>query len=194
MKEKYGLFTVDGPSHKDSRGRAYVHCTCECGKKKTLRLSDLTRTGYRQVVSCGCALMRSGVKTSSQALKIEKMLNQPNIGYKTDHNHYIGKDCVDIALVDYKVCIEYNSYYFHREKQDKTRQDRNKVQRLVRRGWKVLTIQGDREVPSMNVLLSAILSMLYGPSLASQNLAPKSKTLTLGDWVAAKEKQKNGTI
>jgi hypothetical protein len=55
---RFGLLRVisDAPSHKTPNGTVFrkVLCECDCGTKKTIRWSELTRKGPKKTVSCGC--------------------------------------------------------------------------------------------------------------------------------------------
>lgn len=49
--QKFGRWTVTGPSHRTERRRFYWACICECGNEKAV-LSDVLRSGKSR--SCGC--------------------------------------------------------------------------------------------------------------------------------------------
>lgn len=64
MKEligkKHGKLTVlEMSKRKGKAGQIYVHCACDCGKEKEIRVGNLVSG---QVKSCGCTLRQSRKK------------------------------------------------------------------------------------------------------------------------------------
>ncbi len=58
--KKYGMLTVNKVSKiTGPLGQPYMHCTCECGSEKEIRLANLVAG---QTKSCGCMLKKNAKK------------------------------------------------------------------------------------------------------------------------------------
>jgi hypothetical protein len=157
--QKFGKLTVINYSHSipnikngiKKSSTAYWDCICDCGN--TIAVSGLSLR-HKYIVCCGtCQLRKNGVKTSSKALELNKMIGKGIHNYKTKSG-----PCIDIALSynGQKVGIEYDEWYWHggRQKEDAVR-----IQKLLECGWKIIQIKASKNLPTveqMNEALNAL--------------------------------------
>jgi very-short-patch-repair endonuclease len=144
---RFGRLVVVKYSH--SNNRVYWECVCDCGRTHRARQNSL----------------HNGHATS---LVKERLLNLIGRG---EHNFRIGRKSVDIALLECKIAIEYDSWYWHANKQNK---DKNRRQWLNRRGWKVLTIKGNKRLPPKEIIKEKLDILLSSDR--------KNITIKLKDW------------
>lgn len=141
-------------------------CICDCGKEKntTTRLLISGKT-----TSCGnCKIFKNGIPTSNQALQIHKIIGKGIHNYRTKYGPVI-----DIALVsnNTKIAIEYDGWYWHKKNE---KVDRDRKEKLLKNGWKILLIRSRRKIPNSDVILNTIKELSFS-----------SKTeiiITLDDW------------
>ena len=133
----------------NGKTRKYWLCKCDCGKTSSVLQDNLTR---KHTQSCGnCCLYRNGRKISNLQLKLYKMVNKGVLNFKSS------KYCIDIALVynGVKIAIEYDSYYFHKNRLHK---DNEKYQYLLNNNWRIIQIKSGELLPNDCVLKQAILN------------------------------------
>ena len=129
---------------QNETGRSFWLCKCDCGKKKLIRSNSLISNHIR---SCGnCGKYKNGILYSFPQKEICQWVNG-ELNYKFD-NIYI-----DIALVNERIAIEYDEWYWHKHKFDK---DCKRVNKLLNKGWKVITIRAHKNLPNQQELLKAI--------------------------------------
>jgi very-short-patch-repair endonuclease len=89
------------------------------------------------------------------------------LNYKTDGKY------IDVALPERKIAIEYDGWYWHKDKQDK---DSERIIELLDDGWKVLVIKSAVKTPDKQTLNHFLL-----------NLFPDTpyKEIVLQDWGGA---------
>lgn len=84
----------------------------------------------------------------------------------------VGRRTVDIALFvsQTKIAIEYDCYYWHANKQEV---DRKRVDYLIGRGWKVLTVKASAMIPTKAQIESGISVLMNGQNYHE---------IVLSDW------------
>jgi very-short-patch-repair endonuclease len=97
-------------------------------------------------------LVNNNVPTSKQQLEIYNMLLLR--GYDVKLNEPVGSFSLDISLYDCdkKIDIEYDGWYWHQDLQ----KDRRRDEVLKSKGWKILRIKSNRNIPNIKDLLDAI--------------------------------------
>ena len=174
---KYNIFLIS-PAPKNSRGE--LRSYCRCPKCDNVFMAKNTKLLRGLVKSCGnCDLMRNKVRTSKQALDIDDIIQTK---YNTQHNYNTEarvkrKINVDIAIIEHKIAIEYDSFYFHRLKRDQTQTEKIRTQKLLSAGWKLLTIRGDSDIPEPETILSNIAKLI--------DTEETYIIVTMDDWVVA---------
>ena len=152
-------------------GSCSIEAKCQCGGEWHGIPSRLTIGNVR---SCGnCKLKRNGLTTSFKALDLHKMLNNKGMHNYTTLRNGKSRICIDIAYVlnANKIAIEYDEWYWHGHKQD---QDKKRMAKLRRNGWKTLRIKASKNLPSQEQLDKAIHKLAYTDT--------KSATITLPNW------------
>jgi len=101
----------------------------------------------KKLVGCpGCSNAVDGTKVSTQQMKLAKMVggivNFKFGGYK-----------VDAALVDDKIAVEYDSWFWHGKKQAYD-MERNKY--FLSLGWKMLRVKSNHLLPSQSQIETAL--------------------------------------
>ncbi len=144
--QKFGKLTVIERSfakkYKNNRTVFWL-VKCECGVEKVVSSSNLT---CERQISCGeCGLFRNGMMTSHVALKLHDMIGEGIHNYYTGIIHNGHNINVDIGIPEFKLAIEYDGRYYHK---DKIEWDREQSNKLVKNGWKVLRIDSDRDLPT----------------------------------------------
>jgi len=110
-----------------------------------------------------CIDMINGAPVSKVQRKLSEMLagklNYPFNGYK-----------IDIALLDEKIAVEYDCWYWHK---DKLEHDARRDIELMIAGWKILHVKSREKLPTPNQLDSAIMKLRKGE---------KRINIVLDDW------------
>lgn len=101
----------------------------------------------------------------------EKLLTIIPSRYEAVSNHKCLNYQIDIALPEHKIAIEYDSWYYHAEKQDK---DRERANELIAAGWKVLSIKANGKLPSREHLVYKINQL--------ENSVNNYEEIVLEDW------------
>ena len=156
---KFAYFKKAG----SQRRKAYWWCKCECGNIKAIRSNDLLCNKRKR---CGeCKLHKNGVPYSFIQQEISGWVNG-ELNYKVE-NIYI-----DVAMPKEKIAIEYDSWYWHKHQFIK---DCKRVNKLLNKGWKVITIRSGRKLPDKKEFLKHI-------EKAENNNTRYWHILTLSDW------------
>lgn len=155
LAEQSNLEYVSGYTGRTNDSSVLWRCR-DCGNE--------WNTSYGVIYNGGgcpaCANMFNGVRASKQQIEIAETLNG-EINYK------IGRRYADIALLDRRVVIEYDCWYWHR---NKIEEDRERAQEIIDEGWKVLSIKSNSNIPTLEQLITAIAKLdTYGE-------------LVLNDW------------
>lgn len=143
--KKFGDLLVLEFIKTDKHRAAVWKVKCDCGKIKELSSSRLTSGND---TGCGnCKRMINGVRASREQLMIKNMLDKGIINYR------YGKYCIDVALVwnNKKVAIEYDEFYWHKNKCNKTRDEF-----LSNNNWYVIHINTRRKPPIKEIILEAL--------------------------------------
>lgn len=144
---------------KGHHGRVWRRA-CDCGQTRDVPISRLT--GKRVLQCKDCSGLVNGVKTSVPQQQIAKML-------AGQINYEVGKYYVDIAFPEQGVVIEYDGWYWHKDKKE---EDATRTRILQKQGWNVVHIKSRRDLPSFELLASAIaLSEKVG-----------CVNIVMGDW------------
>lgn len=159
------LLAVRDTGKIDKYGNHLWICKCDCGRDKTTQANYLLRGTTK---SCGnCKLMRNGKGTSRPALTINRVFPTGIHNYQA-----LPKVNVDIALIEEKIAIEYNGWYYHKDTKEK---DTYRMSELLSNGWKVLIIEGREAVPTVAELLDLVSRL--------KNTETKYIIHTMNDWV-----------
>lgn len=139
----------------DRCGRPFWIVLCKCGRKTkvfgTALLAGLTK-------SCGnCRLFRNGRRISLIQLKLHKMIDRGVVNFLSDPY------AIDIAFVSngVKIGIEYDSWKYHQNRLD---QDIIKIENLVKRGWKILSIKSGWLLPEIGYINYCLNELINGNS------------------------------
>lgn len=169
--DKFGTLTVTKVI-PDKSGGSSVEAKCICG----VIWSGCT-ANLKQLQSCGqCQLKRNGITTSYKSLELHGMLkhkgvhNHKTLFSSTNRSSYT---CIDIAYIlnTNKIAIEYDEWYWHSQKIE---EDKKRLAKLRRNGWKTLHIKASSNLPTQKQLDDAIYKLAYTNS--------KSVTITLPRW------------
>lgn len=146
-----------------TNAKTKVLTKCSCGKKFLSR-PDCIFT--KKIISCGCKRKRNNIlegkfltinsiRVSKVQLKLHQIIGRGVINFKS------GRYYLDIAFVqnNKKIAIEYDSWLFHK---DKIAKDLIRLEDLKRKGWNILLIKANGELPSQEALLSAISDIISG--------------------------------
>lgn len=99
-----------------------------------------------------CNDVVNGVIVSRQQRQISEMVGG-------ELNFPEGRLRIDVALVDSRIAIEYDCWYWHKGKLEK---DWQRVKTLTRKGWKVLAIKSRANIPSQEELYKSIACLVNG--------------------------------
>lgn len=136
------LLAIKTMSNKDNAGNYYWKCLCDCGKTCFVTSNHMLSGNTK---SCGkCCFRHNGIATSSCVFTINKWL--PN----AKHNFNIQNMNVDLCLIEDKLVIEYDEWYWHK---NSTQKDNKKTERLIKLGWSVLRIRARRNMPRKDQVL-----------------------------------------
>ena len=78
-------------------------------------------------------------------------------------NYPVGNRRLDVALVGEKICIEYDSWYWH---QNTTDREDIRDKEIIGKGWKVLHVRSNTLLPTMNQLKTGLDTLRGGQDLA----------------------------
>lgn len=141
--KQFNKWKVLNYSHRKN-GKIFYQCRCKCGTFRAIEYGNLTMNLSK---SCGCDNFVNGVMCSNKQKEVQKMIGDGILNYKL-YNLYI-----DIALVKDKIAIEYDEWYWHKDKIDK---DVKRVVKLLNAGWKVISIRARGNLPSKQDMSQAI--------------------------------------
>lgn len=157
-----------------------IKCQCECGNIRWYKSHRITSGS---ISSCGnCKNIRNGVFTSKTAIElhvlIEKILNKSCV-----HNKKINKFYIDIVEPEFKIAIEYDSYYYHRI-HHYTKQKELEIDKLLKKnGYRLLRIRSDGyDIPTEQQLEKILLNDF-------QHGCHK-RTITMTSWKKAEQKHR----
>lgn len=76
-------------------------------------------------------------------------------------NYKVGRCTVDVAVfsAEAKIGIEYDCYYWHGKTQSN---DYRRAQYMVRRGWKILSVKANGQLPTMEQINDAFAALIGG--------------------------------
>lgn len=164
--QKFGKLTVLYRVDIDNRNGKYKKstwlCQCECGNIVEVTRSNLISGNTR---SCGCLDDRVNTKPVSQQQRWIHEQVGGEINYK--FNSYF----IDVALVEDKIAIEYDSHYWHQHTRER---DDLRAHELLNSGWKVLRIMGVYLTPTADQLHEILDRFRNGPLTY--------KEIVLPDW------------
>lgn len=130
--DKFGFLEIIDKGKKDG----YVKCKCICGIKKEIRLAHLKGYRHSRTVSCGCQQKSSG------EIKIEQILKENNIKYKTQYKikEFSNYSLFDFAIFEGETLIQLIEFdgeqhykpvaHFGGEEQFKIQQERDQRKNL----------------------------------------------------------------
>ena len=159
-EQRFGKLTAKRKSHIGKWGSWYWLCVCDCGKDITVRGRSLV-CGFTG--SCGnCGTRVNGVLASRPQTALARMVSG-QINYRE------GTKYIDVALPAEKIAIEYDGWYWHKDKQER---DRERAQELIKSGWSVVSIKCRCEIPTRKEMRDAIF-------VAIENSYAQ---IIMGDW------------
>lgn len=145
--EKYGVDNVFKSEAFQNKGKQT--CLERYGVKNVFELEEV-QNKIRQTY-----YTKGGIKTS----KMESMLCELLYDIYGKENCFpsyplsrINMDCM-LSIFDKKIDIEYDGWYWHKDKQD---YDRKRDEFVKSQGFKVLRIKGNREIPTKEQIESSI--------------------------------------
>lgn len=161
---KFSHYSTD----KNKNRKPWYLCKCICGNYSVISGSNIKHQNR-----CGkCRKKRNGQTVSQKQLNLYKLLNNKGIiNYKiylSSHPSYI-----DIAFVlnKNKIAVEYDEWVWHGSKQ---KRDLYRMNKLIRKNWKVLRIKAHNNLPKQEELDKAIYELAYTNR--------KQYTITLNGW------------
>jgi hypothetical protein len=161
---KYNKLTVIRYSHTANH-LTYWLCRCECGKEIVLQ-NGVLRRKVHPAISCGdCNYIKNGKRFSIAQEKLHKQIGYGELNFKYKNL------TIDIAILDKKIAIEYDEWFWHG---NRAKKDRARILKLIRNGWKVLRIKASNNLPYKEQLDNAINILL--------NSSRKQFTITLNNW------------
>jgi len=126
-------------------------CECKC-KRKTELTSKRLIQGSTQ--SCGnCGLWKNGKRISRSQIKLRDKIGRGELNYK------IGEYCVDIAFLSSKILLEYDEWFWHGFRIE---QDKERVQKLLDMGWKVISVKASNNLPTQEQIDNAFTCLDSG--------------------------------
>lgn len=160
LAEKRG-FTWVGPIPATTNHKSLW--ICDKGHQWQARYSDLLHgVGCPQ---CAYSLWVNGQRASKLQLQLAENLNIPE-----EHiNYKFGPYWLDIALPNWKICVEYDSWYWHTDEKHDEKRDRY----LFKRGWKVLRVKSGSFLPEQSDIERALYQLLRGE---------QQTEIVLDDW------------
>lgn len=120
-----------------------------------LLFSKRNKYGYRII---------NGAPVSNKQLKIAYLLNVET--YQI--NYPIGPYYGDICYPEDKIVIEYDGYFWHKNKDDSER-----TQYILNNGWKIIRIKSNNMLPNSKVLRQKIVRARQGKTY---------QEIVLADW------------
>jgi hypothetical protein len=110
-----------------------------------------------------CRDMVNGALVSSQQRELCRLLGG-------ELNYTVGSWRVDVAFPHLKIAIEYDSFYYHRGREER---DATKDHDLLAAGWHILRIRSNKQVPDADALGTALVSLLADASYQECNWPQK---------------------
>ena len=160
MGQVFGELVVLKKAHKNKQENICWKCECSCGKTSVVSGGNLTSGNTK---SCGnCGRFINGVLTSAQQREIANMV-------QGKLNYLVAGKYIDIALPNEKIAIEYDGWWWHKNKQE---EDEVRKQEMLNKGWRVLTIKSSKLTPSKDALFVYLAQLRFTNDL----------TIVLPDW------------
>lgn len=175
------LFVVSGYIHNGALGeRSILLLKCEKCYEEFKRDYFGYKSGIKhskQILCRNCALIKSRENKDGRSIKKSIQQQQIHSILGGEINYKISGIFVDIALINDKVIVEYDGWFWHKNSKNK---DRKRDEFLKSLGWKILRIKGGRNIPSENEL-KIELELLKN----SQN---RYREIVMKDWIGYEEK------
>lgn len=164
-------------------GVYYYKCQCECGKFTTVGKSILC---CDKIYSCGdCGRFVNGKLTSRKQLELYDLLPK---GYNAVLNTNLYGLYPDIYIAQYKLCIEYDCSFFHR---DNLQRDTRNTSILLSKGFKVLRVKATNTIPDKESFLTLIEEMVSNNQDYAEIIMPDWESgRTFGEVQEIQRKQK----
>lgn len=124
----------------------------------------------------------NNVPTSKQQIRLFNILSDKYGASQTLLNYVVDDIIIDVFIIlnGQKIAVEYDGWYWHKDKLNK---DRKRDYFLYSQGYKVLRIRSAYDLPSEDELFSAIDYLI--------NTEHHHKIIILQDWIDLDEKIKN---
>ena len=116
-----------------------------------------------------CVNMINGVKASQAQIQIADALS-------AEVNYKVGRRYVDCAIIESRVAIEYDCWFWHGHKSE---EDYDRAQEIISCGWSVLCVKANRLLPTSELLAESIRQLSEHPYIE----------LILDDWGSGKTRE-----
>jgi very-short-patch-repair endonuclease len=161
---RFSHYTFD----KRSNRMPWYLCRCICGQYTTICAGNIKNQNR-----CGkCRKKRNGQTVSQKQLDLHKIIKRNGI---LNYKIYLSNrpSYIDIAFIlnNNKIAVEYDEWVWHG---NKLKKDSQRMQKLIRRNWKVLRIKAHDNLPTKQQLDKAIHKLAYTKR--------KQYTITLDGW------------
>lgn len=184
MSEKYRLKPSDYRKLAESRGFEWLGPEVPNNSTKTWwRCSK----GHEWEAIYNSILRGSGCPTCVDIVKGARVSRSQRQLCKLldgELNYPFGRKRIDVALIDKKIAVEYDSWYWHGHRQE---DDARRDKELIEAGWKVLHIKTNTGIPSKQELDDAIAKLENGETLVEIILDDWEDGLTFADMREVKK-------
>lgn len=152
--KKFGKLFVIKYSHTINQKVIY-ECICDCGSQYLATYYQLIDGVMPCCDNCKHALLKNGLFTSYKALELHNMIGCGK------HNYFIDigekkKINVDIAIPEKMIAIEYDEWYWHKERLDK---DKQQTSKLINNRWNIIRILAHRNLPTQEQIDKALVEV-----------------------------------
>lgn len=146
---------------------------------KCLKSNHIFQTSYSNIgrhgncPECIIETHENGFRKSNIQVKLRNLIGTGIINFK------VGRFCLDIAIQNEKIGIEYDSYYWHRRKKNTEDRERKKDEFIRKNGWKILRVRSDSKLPTKQQIDTAITALKNGSQyieLVLDDWKPRPKT------------------
>ena len=157
----FGRLTAIEYDHTEGKN-AFWKCVCACGAATIVRSAYLLQGTTK---SCGnCQEFSNGKLVSFPQVEIASFVDG-------QLNYQVGRTFIDVALPEQMIAIEYNGWYWHKNKQE---EDLMRTNELLEEGWKVIIIKSRAKVPEDKAVKTLVEAARSGI---------KYQELMLSDWL-----------
>ena len=155
--KKFGKLLVLNYDHTSKIKGVMYNCICDCGHKCLATYYQLIQGVMPCCNSCNNNnLFKNGLPTSYKALKLHEMIGQGEHNYTTNVVGNIKCINVDIAILEKKIIIEYDEWYWHKNCLEK---DKDQTQKLINNRWYVIRVLARQNLPTQKQIDKALVEV-----------------------------------